>query len=315
MQAIRVKLPVSGRIVEVPAIAVDGTVIISEGIFLKIASIITEGWEESDRGRDPDHIIECIKSSVLKADIFTFAQKLPETIPKHNYPMEWDNFAVIRLNSYDDWWKNQITQVSRKNVRRAARRGVNTCLAEFNDEFVKGVVEIYNETPIRQGRRFWHYGKDLDTVRRENASYLDRSDFFGAYYDGELIGFAKIVYMGRVASIMQLLSKNSHYDKRPSNAVLAKAVERCAQRGISHFVYGNYVYSGNTESSLIEFKRRNGFEKLLVPRYYIPLTSWGKISLRLGLHRGIRALIPQKIQQSLLRLRSRWYERTILVQG
>ena len=35
----------------------------------------------------------------------------------------------------------------------------------FDDEFITGMTRIFNETPVRQGRRFWHYGKDFDTVR------------------------------------------------------------------------------------------------------------------------------------------------------
>jgi len=299
----------SGRKIKVPAINVGDTSIISSGRLVKIARIKGEDWEESDRGRDPALIIDCIKKSSLKADIFTFAQKLPETTPKYQYPFQWDNLAVIQLNSYDDWWKHKINPASRRNVRLATKRGVTTREAGFDDEFLKGVMDIYNETPIRQERRFWHYGKDLATVKRENSSYLDRSDFIGAYYGDELIGFVKIVHMGKVASIMQILSKNAHFHKRPSNALMAKVVERCAQKGVFYIIYCNYVYWGNTQSSLIEFKRRNGFEMMLVPRYYVPLTEWGRLALKLGLQHGIRGIIPLKLQHVLLNLRSRWYEK------
>ena len=36
-----------------------------------------------------------------------------------------------------------------------------------------------------QGRKFWHYGKDLNTVKRENGTYLDRCEILGAYYSGQ----------------------------------------------------------------------------------------------------------------------------------
>src|SRR6202007_3187530 len=107
----------------------------------------------------------------------------------------------------------------------AEKRGVNVKIAQFDDEFVRGIQGIYNESPVRQGRRFWHFGKNFETVKRENATYLDRSDFIGAYFNDELIGFIKIVYVDCIATLMQILAKEEHHDGRPMNALLAKAVE------------------------------------------------------------------------------------------
>ena len=50
-------------------------------------------------------------------------------------------------------------------------------------------------------------------------------------------------------------------------------------------MYCNYVYN-DPNSSLTEFKRRNGFEKVLLPRYYIPLTLKGKLAQRCQFHRA-----------------------------
>jgi hypothetical protein len=99
-----------------------------------------------------------------------------------------------------------------------------------------------------------------------------------------------------------------HYDKRPANALIAKAVEICEQKGISHLLYYNYIYN-DPKSSLTEFKRRNGFEQVLLPRYYIPLTPKGKIALSLELHRGLVQRIPKPLLMQLLKMRSLWYAR------
>ena len=64
---------------------------------------------------------------------------------------------------------------------------------------------------LRQGRPFWHYGKDIDSVRIENATFSERSDFLGAYCGDELIGFIKLVYMGQSSWCDAILIK----DKRP----------------------------------------------------------------------------------------------------
>jgi hypothetical protein len=178
-------------------------------------------------------------------------------------------------------------------------------VAEFDDSFVQGIVSIFNETPVRQGKAFWHYHKDVDTVRRENGTYPENNLFLGAYYDDELIGFIRLICVDNIAHVVQQLSKIKHFDKRPANALMAKAVEVCAQKGMSHLVYCSYVYN-DPKSSLTEFKRRNGFEQVLLPRYYIPLTLQGTIALKLGLHRGLVARIPKPVLRQLLKIRTAW---------
>ena len=53
-------------------------------------------------------------------------------------------------------------------------------LAEFDDEFVRGIVEINNETPIRQGRAFWHFQKSFEAVKEKNSTYPEKY-LLGAY--------------------------------------------------------------------------------------------------------------------------------------
>jgi hypothetical protein len=106
---------------------------------------------------------------------------------------------------------------------------------------------------------------------------------------------------------MQILSQNEHFDKRPTNALLAKAVEICAAKGVSHFVYRKYIYGSNSDSQLTEFKRRNGFEQIRFPTYYVPLTVRGRVVIQLGLHLGLKGILPENLTSFLLNLRSKWY--------
>ena len=258
--------------------------------------------------KDPDAFITELRNSKLKADVFTFAQRPPEITPKYKYPCEWDNWAAIRTTSFKEWWDG-LPQESRKNVRRAAKRGVAVKSVPFDDDLVTGVHKIYNHTPVRDGRVFWHFGKDLETVKRELATYLDRSEFIGAYLNEELIGFIKLVYVDHVAMLMHIISMNEHYDKRPMNALIAKAAEFCEQKGISQLIYGQFIYGNKRRSSLVEFKRRNGFTQINFPRYYIPLTLRGEIFVRLRLYKGPSGLIPEPILQPLLSLRAWYYKR------
>jgi hypothetical protein len=97
---------------------------------------------------------------------------------------------------------------------------------------------------------------------------------------------------------------NAHYDKRPMNALIAKAVEFCEREGITHFIYGQFVYGNKHQSSLLEFKRRNGFEQINFPRYYVPLTVKGEAFIRLKLYKGLGGLLPEPILQRVLSSRA-----------
>jgi hypothetical protein len=301
------EIRIAGRTLYVPSADIFGRTIIVTGKWLRVAAAKDEELAEREVVEHPAAFIEQIRKSPLRADILTFAQKLPETEPKHEGHVEWDNWAAVPTASFKDWWEKRLPQESRKNVRRAAKRGVVVKVVEFNDELVRGIREIYNETPTRQGRRFWHFGKDFDTVKRENATYLDRSEFLGAYAGEELIGFIKIIYAGTTASLSQILAKNEHQDKRPINALLAKAVEVCEKRGTAFLLYGKYAYEGNENSPLTEFKRRNGFEEIRYPRYFLPLTVKGRIAIKLGLHRGAKAVLPASVVTLLKHARSQFY--------
>ncbi|HVN81779.1 MAG TPA: GNAT family N-acetyltransferase [Terriglobia bacterium] len=301
---------IKGKTTFVPSVEICGRTVISTNKWLKIAAIHDEDLVEGETIADPASFIQDLKKAKLKADIFTFAQKLPDATPRYKYHLEWDNLAVIPITTFSDWWDKRVESSVRRAVRKAAKAGVEVKLAEFDDAFVQGVVNINDETPIRQGRHFWHFKKSFDAVKRENSTYAERNAFLGAYYQGELIGFIRMTYADGIANIVQILSMTKHYDKRPANALMAKAVEICSQRGISYLVYYSYVYN-DTKSSLTEFKRRNGFEKVLLPRYYVPLTTRGRIALKLGFHRGLAKNIPQPLLSQLLKMRSYWNARRL----
>ena len=308
MEISQTEIRVKGKRTYVPSARIHDRTVITRGEWLKVAIVKDEDLVEGDTVTDPESFVAQLKECGLKADAFTFAQKLADTTPKYAYRLEWDNWAVIPITTYSDWWKNRAESSVQRAVRKAAKSGVVVRLAEFDDAFVRGIVSINNETPIRQGRPYWHFQKSFEDVKREYSTYADRNVFLGAYLGDELIGFIRITYADKVASIIMLLSKMQHYDKRPSNALIAKAVEVCEHQGIAFLAYWKYVYN-DPKSSLTEFKRRNGFEQMLVPRYYIPLTIKGKIALSLGLHRELASHIPKPLLSQLLKVRNLWYER------
>jgi hypothetical protein len=301
----RTEIAVRGKKVYVPSITIDGRTIVVAGRWIRMAEVWDEELVQGEVVREPELFMKALRSNRM-GDIFSFGQKLTDPEPKYHYHLAWDNAAVIRITTFEDWWENRLPQESRKNVRRSEKRGVVVKEATFNDELVTGIQGIYNETPTRQGRPFWHYGKPFDVVKQENGTYLERSDFIGAYVNEDLIGFIKIIHVDRIATLIQILSKNAHSDKRPMNALLTAAVKLCERKGVSFLVYGKYTYDGNLDSPLTEFKRRNGFEEIKFPRYFVPLTLRGEVSLKLGLHRGIKAALPQPMITLLRGMRARY---------
>lgn len=304
--AIRVK----GKAVQVPSALVQGRTVLASDTWIGIAAVQDEELVVGETMANPESFVAELKESGLSADLFTFAQRLPNTSPQYKYHSELENLAIVPITTYSDWWEKRVESSVRRAVKKAAKQGIVVKIAEFDDDFVKGIVGINNETPIRQGREFWHYQKSFEAVKDENSTYPGRNTFLGAYYQNELIGFMRLIHAGKLASVVQLLSMVKHYDKRPTNALIAKAVEVCEQQGMAYLMYCNYVYH-DPNSSLTEFKRRNGFEKVLVPRYYIPLTLKGKVALKLGLHLRLVEHIPAPIVTRLLRVRSYWYARRL----
>src|SRR5205823_6611070 len=131
---------------------------------------------------------------------------------------------------------------------------------------------------------------------------LKESIFVTAHYQEELIGFIKRYLTGRYALITLILDKTTHRDKAPMNGMIAKAVEICAARHIPHIIYMMWRRGEHGQ-----FQESIGFERISIPEYFVPLTINGRIALQLGLHKGLRGLIPDPVMGWLLALRARWY--------
>jgi len=269
--------------------------IVIQGRIVRIGKIRNEFWMRSEDIPDIPTMVGQLRGMPGRPDLLMVTQKLPDVRVRYPYHLEWDNLAVAHFAGYEEWFKDQVARDARSQIRKAGREGVRTEVVPLTDELAEGIRAIYNEIPVRQGRKFWHYGKDAAAVKRENSSYLDRSLFIGAYHGQELIGFIKLVFDGQVAHILQILSKSSHFLKRPNNALLAKAVEVAAAHGAHDLTYGGYVYGKKEHSSLIEFKKSLGFRRVDVPRYWIPLTAKGRLALRLGLQRSLKDRVPASL--------------------
>jgi hypothetical protein len=278
---------------------------IIEGKYLKIMKV-KEEWDQ--QVKNPEIIIREIEKNRVKIDIFSFTQRLPNSRPLFKYYMEWDSIAAIPITTYEYWLEKQIPKQSRNRIKKALKAGVVIRDSDYNDDFVRGISEIYNEVTIKQGRVNKYFGLELDKVRIINSTYIERSDIFGAYYYNELIGYIKIVYTDNYARTMGILGKEKHRDKSPMNLLISKAVQRCAEKGVPYLVYAKYDYGRLGSESLKDFKKNNGFENIIIPRYYIPTSIYGNLALKIRLHKGLKNYVPRGIVKKFQLLRKIWYK-------
>src|SRR6266487_1332272 len=154
-------------------IEVSGKKILIEGKMPRIARLEQEWYEDVEH---PDKLVDALRTARTGADILTFWQRLPDLEPRYSYSMERDPIAALPIKSYSFWWDKQIDGAARNKVRKAQKRGIVVTPTRFDDEFVEGMTSIFNETPVRQGRPFLHYGKDFKTVKRQFSRFLFREE-------------------------------------------------------------------------------------------------------------------------------------------
>ena len=125
-----------------------------------------------------------------------------------------------------------MEQLETRSGRRK-RKAVVVRLTNFDDRFVEGITSIFNETPIRQGRTFLALWKRFRNGEAPVQSILvSRRNF--RCISGRRAG--RIHHVGERRTICGPWS-NYFKDRavvtwRLRTLLLAKAVERCAEKGI-----------------------------------------------------------------------------------
>lgn len=280
---------------------IQDTEFVVKGRIFRIAAVKDEADLDIP---EPIAVLDLIRTREAdRFDLFTFGQRLPDTEPKYRYPMEWDRIAALEYQDHRFWFEKILDDKTRNMVRKAGKKDVELRMVDFDDDLVRGIVDIYNEAPIRQGRRFKHYGKSFEDAKTANATHLGRSVFVGAYYGTELIGFMKLVFGDRTARAEQIISKIAHRDKAPTNALLNEAVRLCEAHGVPFLVYGIWP----SKESFAHFKKNNGFREYRLPRYYVPLNAKGWLAVKLGMYKEFKQRLPRVISMRLVDIRERWY--------
>jgi hypothetical protein len=278
---------------------IDNRAIIMSGRIFRTAKVRDEPYECID---EPKSFIDKLKGANIAADLFTFMQEISDPEPRYPFHCEPESLAVLPITTYDQWWQKQINDKTRNMVRKSRKGGVELRLVDFDDDLVTGIVEIYNEAPTRQGKPFKHYGKDFDTIKRDHETFLEKSDFIGAFHEGKLIGFAKLVHERNASSLMQIIARISYRDRAPTNALIARSVELCAERKIPFLHYGSWSTGG-----LGLFKKNHAFLRVQIPRYFVPLNFKGRMMIWLNLHRHLSDYLPEIWRNRIALCRRKWY--------
>jgi hypothetical protein len=271
-----------------------------------LARVLTLREELGDTIEAPERVAQAAKNNRLSADILTFTERFPETTRHYGYVMEWDNLAVLAVSNYDYWLKKQAERAVKRKVRKAAQAGIQVSAHRFSRELVNDLAKIFNETPIRRGRRYPYYGMKAEQIAQAWIPDAERSLFLLAECENEPVGFMKLLMTEHFGATSGSVTKLSHRDRAPMNALIAKAVDIVASRGLKRLIFGKFEYSGQIDSGLTMFKKHNGFERVEIPRYYIPLSVKGKVLLCLRLYRPLSTLVPISVARRLGRVRERW---------
>ena len=87
-----------------------------------VVSLEDEWYEDV---QDPARVIEVLANdSGIKADIFTFWQRVPNTEPKFQYQTDWESIAVLPVTTHEHWMSKQISSRTRSMIRKAQKEGV-----------------------------------------------------------------------------------------------------------------------------------------------------------------------------------------------
>jgi hypothetical protein len=267
------------------------------GKFFKIARLSHEWFQYLDY---PLVMVKTLGNAPPIADVFTFLAEVHNGPVDYPFHKEMTSISILKVPLYEVWWKNLDFKV-RNKVRKAQKSGVELRLVQLDDTFAAGVEKIYNECPLRQGRKFLHYGKTVAQIKQDLSSFPECTCFVGAYHGGELIGFMKLYQGNNILRTVHIIAKLSHREKPVQDALIAKAVEICNGKKIGYLHYGSWSNRG-----LGAFKIKHGFEKMDLPRYFVPLTLRGRVMLKLNLHRCSRDYLPEKWLLGLIALRTKW---------
>ena len=259
---------------------------------------VAQYFEPDEHTRDiyPDKaLLDALRAK--RVDLFSFIERSFLNRSTHlelGFYGCTETIGLLRIQGFEAWLKS-LPGRERTAIRKAERT-LKTRLVNVDEEFIQSAFRIYNETPIRQCRRYTGFGMTLQDIRLK-FSNLQTSKIIGTYFDNKLIGLMWVELGDQVAAMMSFISLISQRNKNPNNALIAGVVKLCSEKGYHYLTYGNMGYNPGLDF----FKKNNGFRRVAVSRYFVPLSSKGQLAIKLKLCQSIersfsptltRALVP-----------------------
>lgn len=276
---------------------IGGKEVVTKGTLFRTARLRHE-W--CDFLADVPTAVEELRGQKQLADVFTFVEEIGTPNRSYGYRAEPTFIAVLPVVSFSKWW-DEMGFKARNKVRKAQKCGVDVRVVSLDEDFARGVQSIYNESPVRQGRKFIHYGRGASDIFNELLSFKGKSTFVGSYFEGNLIGFMKLFHGNGVLRTVHIIATLAHRDKNVMDGLIAKAVELCDEKNAGFLHYGSW-----TDGGVGAFRTKHGFQRMEVARYYIPLGWRGEVMLNWNLHRPLRDRLPKRVTQTLTKLRAKW---------
>ena len=230
---------------------------------------------------DPDNVPH------VKADLFSFWNRdwiQPRT---YDYPSVEDNVCLLSISAHREWFR-QIKRKTRNMIRKSQKSDCTVASLAFNRDSYERILQIFQETPTRQGRPFPnYYMTSWRHVAEKLMPWQATSQLIGLFLKDTLIGFTALVFVDGYILISHFLSYQQHYDKAPNNRLMSAIVQTAEAKGIHTIVYGKMA-SGNT--GLNRFRRHHGFRRFRVPRYYVAMSGKGRVIMKIGINRSYRLM-------------------------
>ena len=134
-----------------------------EGNLIRVARI-AEGFEQVG---DPNELVSALQKSGHRVDLLTFMQALSERLPKYDFFMEWDNFAAMPVETFDQWFTKRVDTKIRNKLRKAEKVGVQVREVPFDDALIAGIAAINTLAHIGTSGATWLLG----FIKDQTGSY------------------------------------------------------------------------------------------------------------------------------------------------
>ena len=172
MEIFNLETLIKGKPAQVACVEIGGqTFTVTKGP-LNVVQLQDEWYEDV---RDPEFVIDILATPRFQARIFTFWQRCRILQVQYRYYMEWESIAALPVQVTTIGSTTRSLRASEARFVRRRRKELE-CAKPLTMTIVGGMTAIFNETPVRQGKKFWHYGKDFETVKHQFSRYILREE-------------------------------------------------------------------------------------------------------------------------------------------